>query len=351
LTTADRLATVDLHVDEQDNKPRGTDGAGIPLPCGGPSLDLARERDGAAPLRVRRGGVSRARSYGHRHRGRIGVTCTRACGRTGLVCRLAARARPHGDDQDCERLRGDVAPSRLDRGQRRRRRRRGRDGGDDRTERRRRGGGAVRPPRGTAHGRPEGISRPADAAPATAGAGGGRHSAGTARACGACSGRSHAELDPGRRRRRRRRSPGAGGSSCARRARGRHSGGSCQARGSSDDPDAFSFRKPTSSPSHEGHGAEARRAACRARKSQAAPTSPEAESPTRAGESSTPDGRGPGCSGVDAGASARGSGGRDHSGQCPGSETAVGACRCRRACAPRCGAPPANRPGRPGGRS
>jgi hypothetical protein len=268
---------------------------------------------------------------------------------------LAARARPHGDDQDSERLRGDAAPSRLDRGQCRRRRCRGRDGGDDRAERRQRGGGAVRPPRGTARRRSEGISRPADAAPATAGAGGRRHSAGTARACCACSGRSRAELDTGRGGRAdRRRTPGAGGSSCAHWARGRHSVGSCQARRSSDDTDAPSFRELTSraSSSRGGHGAEAGRAASGARKSQAAGASRQAGGPARTGASSTPGGRGPGCSRVDAGASARGSGGgRDHSTWCPGSEAAVGVCRCRRARAPRRGAPPANRPGRPGGRS
>jgi hypothetical protein len=132
---------------------------------------MARRRTRAPWVRLRRPGVPGAWPYGDR-RGRRSRCCrSRAGSRAGLLRRLAADERSHGDDQDGRRLRRHAPPSRLDPCQRRRRSRRGRIGGHDRAFGRSRGRRAVRSPRRQAGRRSEGVRQPAHPAAATCGPG------------------------------------------------------------------------------------------------------------------------------------------------------------------------------------
>jgi hypothetical protein len=119
---------------------------------------------GPAWLRLRRRGVPRARSHGSRHRSRRRRNRARPRQRNGVVRRLTARPRPHGDDQNAGGVRRHAPPPRDDRGRRRRRRRGGRTCRDDRAVGRSGGRRAVRPPRRQVGRRPQGLRRSLDAA-------------------------------------------------------------------------------------------------------------------------------------------------------------------------------------------
>ena len=141
-------------------------------------MDVAGRRTGPPRLRVRRRGVPRARSHGNRRRSRLGHSRTRPGRGTSVLRGLAARPRPHGDDQDAGWIRRHAPPSRDDRGCRRRRRRRGRGGRNDRTVGRSRGRRPVRPSRDQASRRSQGLCRSVDVAAR----------AGRTYACGRCAG-------------------------------------------------------------------------------------------------------------------------------------------------------------------
>jgi len=133
-------------------------------------MGLARRRTGAAAVRRRKRSVRGRPAPRHRHRRPDGDGRALRGERDRVVCGAvaASRALPHRADR--RRLLRHARPPGVDRGHERNPGLRGRRGRDDRAERRRRRRRALRLPRDQAHGRPQRVPRPADAASLAPGA-------------------------------------------------------------------------------------------------------------------------------------------------------------------------------------